>query len=136
MRRSTGHLEQQRVAGALGLFDGIFVFRHPKKFVHSQGGLALYVIVSDGDGWDHVSVSVKVACGGKLLEAGRTPTWEEMCWVKDRFFRDDETVIQFHPCASEYVNDHPYVLHLWRSQTRSIELPPSGLVGLTKKRMK
>lgn len=67
----------------------------------------LRVIVSDGGGWDHVSVSL----------ANRTPTWEEMCYVKDLFFRSDEVVMQLHPAKSEYVNFHPHCLHLWRPQT-------------------
>jgi hypothetical protein len=79
----------------------------------------LRVIASDGEGWDHVSVSL----------SNRTPTWEEMCFIKDIFFRDDEAVIQFHPPKSEYVNFHPFCLHLWRKQDAEFPLPPSVLVG-------
>ena len=74
-----------------------------------NGRSQLAVIVSDGGGWDHVSVHV---FGEK-----RCPTWEEMCAVKDLFFRDDEVVMQLHPAKSEYVNQHPFTLHLWRPQT-------------------
>lgn len=70
--------------------------------------------------WDHVSVSLPT----------RTPTWEEMCHVKDLFFELNETVVQFHPSIEEYVNNHPYCLHLWRSQTEIHELPPSILTGI------
>jgi len=44
----------------------------------------------ESGGWEHVSVS---------LVAGRdmTPTWTEMNWVKDLFWKEDETVVQFHP---------------------------------------
>lgn len=80
----------------------------------------LKVIVSDGGGWDHVSVSLQ----------NRTPHWEEMCHVKDLFFEPFETVVQFHPSIEEYVNNHPYCLHLWRSQTDLHELPPSWMTGL------
>lgn len=84
------------------------------------GSYELRVIVSDGMGWDHVSVSLPNRC----------PNWEEMCHVKDLFFELNETVVQFHPSIEEYVNNHPYCLHLWRSQTDIHELPPSILTGI------
>jgi hypothetical protein len=80
----------------------------------------LKVVVSDGGEWDHVSVSCENRC----------PNWAEMCFVKELFFEDDETVVQFHPKKSEYVNNHPYCLHLWRKQDGEHELPPSIMVGL------
>jgi hypothetical protein len=70
--------------------------------------------VDDIHGWEHVSVSLR----------NRTPTWEEMSFVKNLFWKDDETVIQFHPKKSEYINRHPYVLHLWRKIGQDYELPP------------
>jgi hypothetical protein len=84
----------------------------------------LRVIASDGTqeaecGWEHVSVSL----------GSRTPTWEEMALVKQLFFHDDETVLQFHPKKSAYVNFMPHCLHLWRHRETAIELPPSYLVG-------
>lgn len=54
--------------------------------------------------WEHVSVSLPDRC----------PTWSEMCEIKKLFFDDNETVVQFHPPKAEYVNFHPYCLHLWR----------------------
>lgn len=78
----------------------------------------LNVIWSFGGGWDHVSVSLPNRC----------PTWEEMCAVKDIFFNADETVIQYHPKKSEYVNLHPYVLHMWKKQGTDFELPPKYMV--------
>ena len=59
----------------------------------------------------------------------RCPTWGEMCQVKELFWRDDETVVQFHPAKSEYVNDHSYCLHLWKQTGVDFVLPPSILVG-------
>jgi len=69
--------------------------------------------------WEHVSVSC----------AGRCPTWDEMQTVKTMFWRDDETVVQFHPRNDEYVNLHPYCLHLWRKVGKEFELPPRNLIG-------
>lgn len=79
----------------------------------------LGIIVSDGEGWDHVSVSLPTRC----------PSWDEMCWVKDLFFGPEETVMQLHPPKSRYVNHHPHCLHLWRPYNKSIPLPPTEFVG-------
>lgn len=78
-------------------------------------------IISSGSGhrWEHVSVSL----------ADRTPTWEEMASIKAYFWRDDETVLQFHPRRSEYVNNHPYCLHLWKQRAKNHPLPPRELIA-------
>lgn len=73
------------------------------------GSARLKVIFSDGGGWDHVSVSLKT----------RTPTWDEMCYVKDLFFDASECVMQLHPSKENYVNEHQFCLHLWRPQTKA-----------------
>ena len=92
---------------------------------------ALIVICSDGEGWEengypppaweHVSVSTAVRC----------PTWEEMCFIKSLFWDPEDVVIQFHPRASEYVNNHPHCLHLWRPIGVAIPTPPLETVGVT-----
>jgi hypothetical protein len=87
--------------------------------VHFESN-AMMVIASDGEGWEHVSVSMK----------NRTPNWKEMCFVKDLFWDDDDCVVQYHPPKSEYINNHPYCLHLWRPIGRNLETPPSILVGI------
>jgi len=83
----------------------------------------LRVVAADGTskrehGWEHVSISLE----------NRTPSWAEMCFVKDLFWSDDETVLQFHPRKAAYVNIHPHVLHLWRRRNVDVELPPSQLI--------
>lgn len=80
---------------------------------------AIAVIASWGGGWEHVSVSL----------ARRCPTWEEMCMVKDIFWGEEECVVQFHPPRSEYVNRHPYCLHLWKKIGEEYETPPKEYVG-------
>jgi hypothetical protein len=87
----------------------------------SMGKAPLKVISSPlGEGeWDHVSVSLPNRC----------PTWDEMCFIKNLFWGEEETVIQFHPPKSEYVNNHPYCLHLWKNNKLKIETPPNILVG-------
>jgi hypothetical protein len=88
-----------------------------------DGGYGLHkepltVVWSVGGGWEHVSVSYRKQC----------PTWEEMCRVKDMFFEPEEVVVQYHPRHSEYVNRHPYCLHLWRKRGEDFETPPMMFV--------
>jgi hypothetical protein len=79
----------------------------------------VYAIASDQFGWEHVSVSRRDRC----------PTWFEMCQVKDMFWDADDCVVQYHPPESEYVNNHPYCLHLWRKIDEPFPLPPRIMVG-------
>lgn len=74
------------------------------------------VVWSFGGGWDHVSVSP--------YKKTITPSWDDMCRIKDMFFRDDEVVVQFHPAKSEYVNVMPNCLHLWKPQEAKMPTPP------------
>lgn len=88
-------------------------------------GAALTIIASGADdeescGWEHVSVSTERRC----------PNWAEMNFVKGLLWSDDELVVQFHPPKADYVNNHPFCLHLWRPVDEHIRLPPSILVGL------
>jgi hypothetical protein len=80
------------------------------------------VVFSWGGGWDHVSASF----------ANRTPTWEEMCEIKRMFFRPNEVCVQLHPLESEYVNNHPYTLHIWRPKAGTVPTPPAWMVGAKK----
>src|SRR5215472_5603082 len=88
-------------------------------------GAELRIIASDGvaadigKGWEHVSVSTE----------RRPPNWQEMSFVKDLFWHDEETVVQYHPPKSRYVNCHPHCLHLWRHAGHDALLPPMLLVG-------
>lgn len=47
--------------------------------------------------------------------------------IKDMFWEEGETVLQFHPKKSSYVNVHPCVLHLWKKVGVDAELPPTNL---------
>jgi hypothetical protein len=53
-----------------------------------------------------------------------------MCFVKNLFWDPDECVVQFHPPESEYINNHPNVLHLWRNNRIRFPMPPSIMVGV------
>lgn len=82
------------------------------------------VIWSNGAGWDHVSVAP--------YNRRVVPTWDDMCRLKDMFFREDEIAVQYHPPKSEYVNNVPNCLHLWRPTEAEMPTPPAILVGIKK----
>lgn len=87
--------------------------------VHLVNGSSVAVIASTGEGWEHVSVSLQ----------NRVPTWAEMCSVKRLFWDDEDCVVQYHPPKSEYVDYHPYCLHMWRSLDAEMPRPPTWMVG-------
>lgn len=98
---------------------GIFTIPH-----HRIHGYRYFVICSNQLGWEHVSLQVS-----KIDEkTTRCPTWEEMCYIKDLFWDETDCVVQYHPAKNEYVNRHPFVLHLWRPTTQVIPIPPKILV--------
>jgi len=117
-------IEQWRIAGAFDVVDGMFRIPHPKIDNYNY-----FVVVSTGLDWDHVSVSLRIVKNGREHPVLRCPTWEEMCYIKELFFEDTEAVVQYHPAASEYVNHHPYCLHLWRPQIETLPIPDKILVG-------
>ncbi len=107
-RIRTGAVASSRFDGNNGFF-----------LIPGPTGEQLAVMVSDGLGWDHVSVSTKSRC----------PTWEEMCHVKDLFFEPEECAVQYHPPRSVYRNHHKFCLHIWRDQDVEPVLPPPDTVA-------
>ncbi len=110
-----------------------------------RDAVVLNVIVSDGFGWDHLSISLPDRC----------PTWEEQLHVIDLFACTDETWMALRPPKALHINNHPYCLHWWRPQRAGeaaaialawerageplprqrpvadpIPLPPSWMVGI------
>lgn len=96
--------------------NGAFYFKGPK-------GDKLGLIVSDGtDGsnWEHVSVSLKNRC----------PHWDELVFIKNLFWSEDDACFQLHPAKSEYVNNHKFCLHIWRPINQKVPTPPPEFVGM------
>ena len=94
--------------------NGVFVLPSPIDTA------PLTVVASDGEGWDHVSVS----------RHNRCPNWPELEFIKRTFFRDDETAMQLHVPPSDHRSVHDYCLHLWRpNDGREIPRPPAMMVG-------
>ena len=74
-------------------------------YVNLPSGIRASVVAGNNEeGWEHVSIQ---------LYARRLPTWEEMCYVKDLFWDEEEEVVQIHPKKTHYVN-LTEALHLWR----------------------
>ena len=119
--------EQYRVTtGKMGTEpggNGLFLIDRPGVY----GKIKIAVIATNGMGWEHVSVSLQG------INNNRCPTWDEMCFVKDLFFSEDDCVVQYHPPKSHYVNNHKYCLHLWRPLVQDMPVPPSILVGFVSK---
>ena len=98
--------EQYRVQSVLGLNSFLVPFNAAKLAV-----LASIDTDDNGIKWEHVSVSLK----------HRTPTWQELKFIKMLFWEPEDEVIQFFPPQSEYINFHKNCLHLWRPT--NINLP-------------
>ncbi len=108
--------------GQDGLAGTVFPIEYKNGKVKIKQNIdeALHFIFSRGLEWEHLSVSTPV----------KTPTWEQMCKMKEIFWRDDEVCMELHPKKEEYVNMHPYCLHIWKPIGVEIPIPPSILVGI------
>lgn len=104
--------------------NGMFIVPHYKVFNHE-----LRCMISNGLSWEHVSVTVS----HKKKEATRCPTWEEMCFIKNIFWGEDEVVVQYHPAKSDYVSMHPFCLHLWKPIGIALPTPDPLMVGVNLK---
>ena len=88
------------------------------------GGWDGTFVCTNNLGWEHVSVCP--------FAKRITPSWDDMCKVKDIFFEEDEAVIQIHPAKKDYVNNMSNCLHIWKCTYTDMVLPPSCLVGIRK----
>lgn len=127
MKPSFSHLSKYRVrTGLYGSDDsigrhGAFDIPHPNGLVFFQS------IATAGEIkplWEHVSVKAK----NKGAKDWRCPTWAEMCFIKDLFWEENETVIQYHVSGDDLINVHPAVLHLWKPVEVEIPMPPKDYV--------
>lgn len=73
------------------------------------------VIISDGMGWRHLSITNS--------QRRQLPSWNIMCRIKDLFFGDEDWAVQFHPAKDDYVNVHEFVLHLWQPLNEELPKP-------------
>lgn len=89
------------------------------RYYEKNSGKYLNFIFSYQLGWEHLSVSMP----------SRTPTWDQMCAIKDVFWNKDECCVQYHPREEDYVNNHKHCLHIWKPRHEVLPTPPSILVG-------
>lgn len=97
-------------------------------------GQLLNVIASDGRmdaegklpdvGWEHVSVHAF----DPVFRRQKIPNWMQMSYIKSLFWEESEVVMQLHVAASDHINVHDCVLHLWRPKATPIPLPPKMCV--------
>ena len=92
-------------------------------FCLTLNGMKVKVIASDGMGWQHVSVSFHDY-------SKQIPSWSLLCKIKELFWEPEDWVVQFHPAKSQYVNNHPGCMHLWRCTSAPQPTPPSILTGI------
>jgi hypothetical protein len=103
-----------------GMMGAFIVIGNISRELHIiSSGPAPVQLLDPEYAWEHDRVSIP----------DKTPTWSEMCWVKYLFWLEDECVMQLHPPRSEYVNHHPYCLHLWKPINQTIPMPPTILIG-------
>lgn len=89
------------------------------RYLDLTTGKYLNFIFSNQLGWEHLSVSMP----------SRTPSWDQMCMMKDIFWSKDEACVEYHPREEDYVNNHNHCLHIWRPTDETLPIPPSILVG-------
>ncbi len=112
---------------------GFYLLPHP-----TVDDYFLFVVFSDSEGWENASISIRKLISRdqrKFKQVERCPTWGEMNFIKDLFWNPSEVAIQFHPAMANYVNNHEYVLHIWKPVGVEFPTPPAILEGLTNENM-
>ena len=84
-------------AGDKGTMQGSFYFEEEH----------LLVVVKSINKWESCEVAVCGFIAGGIEYATRCPTWNEMCFVKDMFWSEDEVCIQYHPDKKNYMGNVP-----------------------------
>jgi hypothetical protein len=79
-----------------------------------------HVVISDRMGWKHLSAS--------NAQKRMLPSWTVLTRLKDAFFGDDEWVVLYIPGKDDYINDHPFVHHLWTPLNQELPKPDIVLV--------
>lgn len=122
IKKTTGIKIKKEGEDGFGGTVYMITYKNGKPIIDLKPEKTLHFIFSWGCGFEHLSVSTPVRC----------PTWEQMCFMKDIFWRDDEVCMQLHPKKEDYVDNMPYCLHIWRPIDKEIPTPPSVMVGFRK----
>lgn len=116
IKQTSGLIIKKEKTNGFGGTYCIFEYRNGRAKLKQE----LHFIFSWACGFEHLSVSTPI----------RTPTWNEMCIMKDIFWKDDEVCMQLHPAKKNYVNNMEYCLHIWRPMKQEIPTPPNLMVGI------
>lgn len=87
------------------------------RYYDSNSGKWLNFVFSYYE-WEHLSVSMP----------NKTPSWDQMCEMKNIFWEENEVCVQYHPRKKDYVNVHHHCLHIWRPIKEQLPTPPTIFV--------
>lgn len=90
------------------------------QFLVPIDGEIYLVMISDGMGWKHLSIS--------NAQKKALPSWTAMTRAKNLFFADEDWCVQFFPAKEDYVNDHNFCLHIWMPLDEPMPHPSIVLV--------
>ena len=90
-----GEMIKLRIPGYIGAYR-----------IQTKGRAYLVIASIDNGLREHISISHKNL---KIW-----PTWQELVFIKDIFFKDEEECYQVFPKKSEYVNIRSNCFHIWR----------------------
>lgn len=122
IKQTAGLIIKNEKSNGFGGTYCIFEYKNGRAKLKQQ----LHFIFSWACGFEHLSVSTPT----------RIPTWDEMCIMKDIFWRDDEECMQLHPKKENYIDNMKYCLHIWRPINQAIPMPPNIMVGLRPNHLK
>jgi hypothetical protein len=117
-----------KVQGKIDDADGIYLIPHPTTDDYFYN-----IVFSTGMGWEHLSVSLRKMISRSrrsFSQVQRCPTWPEMCFLKNLFWMPSEATVQFHPAMADYVNNHEFVLHIFKPTSVVLPTPDPIMVGL------
>ena len=52
-----------------------------------------------------------------------------MMMIKEKLFSEEDVVFQLHPREEDYINTHPYCLHLWKPNNCNMVVPPLNSIN-------
>lgn len=87
-------------------------------YINLPTGHFVTFMFSYSGGWEHLSIS----------KPTQTPSWDDMCAAKNMFWDEDECCVEYHPAKKDYVNLHPYCLHIWKPINETLPTPPKNYV--------
>ena len=90
-------------------YEGDFTSGESSAATYRNKGMGLVVLFSlstmnDGTYFVHCSLSRR----------SRLPSWQDVKVVKDAFLGEDVEAFHVLPKKEEYINLHPFCLHLWQ----------------------